>query len=250
MLDRYWRIFATGLSFVLFGLGGVILTLVLIPILVFTRDTEFRRKHGKRLLKRSFQLFSWGMQFLGVIELRVKGLSRLKSGGSLVLANHPSLIDAVILISLIENPNGIIKSSLLNNPSMFGLAKISGLLCNVEGPELIRKSIESIKSGDNLLIFPEGTRTPALNKISFKRGAAYIAIRGRLNLTPILIFTSEPVLRKGYSWYEVPSKKPIFDITVMDEINLASIVDVDGDLIIESEMLTEYLEELYVHELS
>lgn len=226
------------------------LTIALIPILIFTRDSEFRRKHGKKLLKRSFQLFVWGMQFLGVMELRVKNLAYLKPSGSLILANHPSLIDAVILISLIENPNGIIKSALFNNPSMFGLAKISGLLCNVEGPDLIRKSIESIRSRDNLLIFPEGTRTSVLNKISFKRGAAYIAIRGGLNITPVLISTSEPVLRKGYSWYEVPSKKPIFNISVMNEINVASIVDVDGDLIIESDMLTEYLEELYVHELS
>ena len=250
MLDRYWRIFGTGLSFALFGLGGILLTIVLIPILIVTKDGEVRRKYGKKLLKRSFQLFLWGMQFLGVIELQIKNMSRLKSGGSLVLANHPSLIDAVILIALIENPNGIIKSGLLNNPSMFGLAKISGLICNVEGPELIRKSIESLSGGDNLLIFPEGTRTPALNKIRFKRGAAYIAIKGRVNITPVLIFTSEPILRKGSSWYQVPSKRPIFNISVMDEINVALIANGGEDLIVASEMLTEYLEELYVHELS
>lgn len=250
MLDRYWRIFATGLSFAIFGIGGVILTIVLIPVLLFTGDSETRRRYGKKLLKRAFKSFLWGMQFLGVMELRIENTRYLKSGGRLVLANHPSLIDAVILISLIENPNGIIKSSLLNNPSMFGLAKISGLICNVEGPELIRKSIESIKSGDNLLVFPEGTRTKDLNKISFKRGAAYIAIKGGINITPVFISTSEPVLRKDFSWYEVPSIKPIFKVTIADEIEVASKVRMDGDLILESEALTEYLEELYLHELS
>lgn len=250
MFNRYWRIFATGLSFAIFGIGGVLLTALLIPILIVTRDTPVRRKYGKKLLKKAFQSFLWGMQFLGVMEFKARNLDLLQPGRRLVLANHPSLIDAVILISLIENPNGIIKSSLLNNPSMFGLAKISGLICNVEGPELIRKSIESISSGDNLLIFPEGTRTQDLNEISFKRGAAYIAIKGRINITPIFISTSEPVLRKGHSWYKVPLKKPIFNVCVADEIEVASIVNINGDLILESEMLTKYLENLYAHELS
>ena len=89
-----------------------------------------------------------------------------------------------------------------------------------------------------------------LNKISFKRGAAYIAIKGGINITPVFISTSEPVLRKDFSWYEVPSIKPIFKVTIADEIEVESKVRMDGDLILESEALTEYLEELYLHELS
>jgi hypothetical protein len=48
----------------------------------------------------------------------------------------------------------------------------------------------------------------------------------------------------------VPSIKPIFKVTIADEIEVASKVRMDGDLILESEALTEYLEELYLHELS
>ena len=248
-LNRYWRIFATGLSFAIFGLGGVVLTCTLIPILAFTSDSENRRKYGKKLLKKSFQCFLWGMQFLGVMNLQTKNLQRLKSGRRLVLANHPSLIDAVILIALIKNPNGIIKSNLFNNPSMYGLAKIAGLMRNVEGPELIRKSIESINSGDNLIIFPEGTRTKVLGEVVFKRGAAYIAIKGGFDITPVLIVTSEPVLRKDHGWYKVPLNKPLFTVSVMEEIKVSAKVRVEDDLILTAEELTEYLEEYYLHEL-
>lgn len=248
-MNRYWRIFATGLSFAIFGIGGVLLTVFLFPVLVFTKDCPMRRRRGKKLLKIAFQSFLWGMQSLGVMDLKVKHMDRLKSGGRLVLANHPSLIDAVILIALIDNPNGIIKSSLFNNPSMYGLAKIAGLMRNVEGPELIRKSIESISSGDNLIIFPEGTRTRVLGQVSFKQGAAYIAIKGGFNITPVLIVTSEPVLGKDHSWYKVPTKKPVFTVSVMEEIEVALKVKVGGDLILASEELTEYLEEYYSYEL-
>lgn len=249
MLDRYWRIFATGLSFAIFGICGVILTLLLLPVLFLTRETPARRRFGKILLKLSFQSFLWGMQLLGVMSLQTQNLNRLKSGGRLVLSNHPSLIDAVILIALIDNPNGIIKSSLFNNPSMYGLAKIAGLMRNVEGPELIRKSIESISTGENLIIFPEGTRTKVLGQVTFKQGAAYIAIKGGINITPILIVTSEPVLRKDHSWYKVPTKKPVYTVSVLDEVDVAAKVNLRGDLLIEAAELTEYLEEYFTHEL-
>ena len=249
VLNRYWRIFATGLSFAVFGLGGVLLTCALIPVFVLTQDCSTRRRYGKRLLKKSFQSFLWGMQILGVMKLEVEQMHRLKSGGRIVLANHPSLIDAVILIALIENPNGIIKSSLFNNPSMYGLAKIAGLMRNVEGPELIRKSIESIASGDNLIIFPEGTRTKVSGEVIFKQGAAYIAIKGGFDITPVLIVTSEPVLRKDHSWYKVPLNKPVFTVSVMEEIKVSTMVKAGDDLILATEELTEYLEEYYLHEL-
>lgn len=249
MLNRYWRIFATGLSFAIFGFCGIILTVILLPILLLTNETPARRKFGKILLKISFRSFLWGMQFLGVMGLKTKNLDRLKTGGRLVLSNHPSLIDAVILIAIIDNPNGIIKSSLFNNPSMYGLAKIAGLMRNVEGPELIRKSIESISTGENLIIFPEGTRTKVLGEVTFKQGAAYIAIKGKINITPILIVTSEPVLRKDHSWYKVPSKKPLFIVSVLDEVDVATKFNPRGDLLNEAAELTEYLEEYFTHEL-
>lgn len=249
VLNRYWRIFATGLSFTIFGLGGVLLTCALIPILVLTSDSVPRRKYGKILLKKSFQCFLWGMQFLGVMNLEAKNMYRLKSGGCLVLANHPSLIDAVILIALIDSPNGIIKSSLFNNPCMYGLAKIAGLMRNVEGPELIRKSIESLSAGDNLIIFPEGTRTKVLGEAVFKQGAAYIAIKGGFDITPVLIVTSEPVLRKDHSWYKVPLSKPLFTVSVMEEMKVAKTVRSGDELMLAAKELTEYLEEYYLHEL-
>ena len=252
MLGRYWRIFATGLSFALFGVGGIVLTILLIPILVVTKESVSRQRLGKQLLKKVFQGFLGSMRFLGVLELRVENLNRIKSSGSgnIILANHPSLIDVIVIFSLIDNPNGVIKPSILNNPCMFGLARISGLICNSEGTELIRRSIESLAIGDNLLIFPEGTRTKELNRVVFKRGAAYLAIKGEINIIPLLIAISDPFLWKGASWYKVPLKRPIITISAMDEIDVTSIVDKGSDIIVGSEKLTKHLEKLYMKEIS
>ena len=249
MLDRYWLIFATGLSFSIFGVCGVVLTIILLPILWVTPDSNYRQKIGKKFLKQCFKSFVWGMQFFGAISVKTEHLDLLKPSGTLVLANHPSLIDAVIIMALIENPDGIIKSSLFNNPCMYGLVKFAGLIRNEEGPDLIRKSIESIRNGNNLLIFPEGTRTIDLAKVNFKRGAGYIAVRGKINIVPVFVFLSEPALRKGMPWYRVPNKKPIFTISVRPEINTQAIANCNGDLILESEVLTKYLEVFFMREL-
>jgi 1-acyl-sn-glycerol-3-phosphate acyltransferase len=164
------------------------------------------------------------------------------------LANHPSLIDAIILFAIIDNPNGIIKSTLFNNPSMYGLAKIAGLMRNVEGPELIRKSIESISAGENLIIFPEGTRTKVLGQVTFKKGAAYIAIKGKFNIIPVTLVVSEPFLRKNQSWYDVPLKKPVLTVSVLNEIDVATDVNTNDDLLIEASKLTKYFEKNFTHE--
>ncbi len=249
MLNRYWRIFATGLSFAIFGFCGTLLTVFLLPVLVLTRESPARRKFGKILLKLSFQSFLWGIQLLGIIDLQTKNLDRLNFKGRLVLANHPSLIDAIILFAIIDNPNGVIKSTLFNNPSMYGLAKIAGLIRNVEGPELIRKSIESINTGENLIIFPEGTRTQVLGQLTFKKGAAYVAIKGKFKVVPVLIAVSEPFLRKNDSWYAVPSKKPIFIVSVLNEVDDFIRVNPRDDISSQSADLTKYLEKYFTYEL-
>jgi 1-acyl-sn-glycerol-3-phosphate acyltransferase len=180
------------------------------------------------------------------MSLETKHLDRLNSGGHLVLANHPSLIDVVILIALVNNPDGVIKAPLLYNPFTLGLLRFAGFIRNEEGPELVIQSINSIKNGNNLIIFPEGTRTKDLQELRFKRGASTIAIRGKINISPILIVTSEPVLRKGAKWYKVPYRKPVFSIVICETIDINNIVNFDGDLSIESRSLTRYLEDYFL----
>jgi 1-acyl-sn-glycerol-3-phosphate acyltransferase len=166
-----------------------------------------------------------------------------------VLANHPSLIDVVILIALINNPDGVIKAPLLYNPFTLGLLRFAGFIRNEEGPELVIQSIRSIKNGNNLILFPEGTRTKNLQELRFKRGASNIAIRGKINISPILIITSEPVLKKGTKWYKVPYRKPVFSIEVCETIRIADLVNLEGDLSIESRSLTRYLEDYFQRKL-
>jgi len=212
-INYLWRIVATGLSFTAFGIGGVIQWLLIFPCLnLFVRDPERRSRHARAIIHRSFALFIQLMRRMGVLTYDVRGAERLQRNGLLILANHPTLLDVVFLISLIPNADCIVRSGLARNLFTCGPIKASGYVCNDSGSGLVDDCLASVRTGKNLVIFPEGTRTSRDGHRHLQRGAAYIALRGSLNVTPVVIRCSPPTLSKGEPWYRVPPRS--FHVTV------------------------------------
>ena len=240
-LNHAWRVFATGLSFLSFGVGGVILWLLVFPVLALVvREPVRRSRLARAIIQRSFAGHIGLMHRLGVLTYEVHGLERLQRNGLLVLANHPTLIDVVFLVSLIENADCVVKSRLARNPFTRGPIRATGYICNDNGAGLVEDCIASVRSGKNLIIFPEGTRTPRTGPARLQRGAANIAVRGGLSVTPIRIRCSPPTLSKGEKWYLVPSRRFHVSIEVGDDLPMASFIDGTTEAI-ASRRLTEYL---------
>ena len=61
---------------------------------------------------------------------------------------------------------------------------------------LVEDCVAAVRGGGNLIVFPEGTRTPADGSISLKRGAANIAVRAPCDITPVLVRCAPPMLIK------------------------------------------------------
>ncbi|MCD2476569.1 1-acyl-sn-glycerol-3-phosphate acyltransferase, partial [Staphylococcus aureus] len=74
-------------------------------------------------------------------------------------------------------------------------------ICNDSGVGVIDDCIASLRAGNNLIIFPEGTRTTPGRPVQLQRGAANIAIRGRCDMTPVHIRCSPPALSKELPWW-------------------------------------------------
>lgn len=85
--------------------------------------------------------------------------------------------------------------------------------------------MRSLKDGNNLIIFPEGTRTPVQGANRLQRGAAHVAVRGRIDITPVHIHSSLPMLTKGTPWWKVPVRKPHFTIEVRPDIAVEEFCD-------------------------
>jgi len=242
--NRLWRVAATALCFACFGLGGLLLRVVVFPLFVLAvRDPARRSRLARALIHHLFRGFTWLMCTVGVCRLEVQGRERLARGGLLILANHPSLIDVVFLMSLVERPDCIVKAALARNPFTRGPVRAAGFVFNDSGPGLIDDAVASLRAGNNLIIFPEGTRTPrgaAIGKL--QRGAAHLAVRGGLAITPVRIHCQPPMLVKGEPWYRVPERAARFVIEVLDDIDIAP--DAEGAQALAARRLTDDLTRL------
>lgn len=220
LLNRFWRWFATGIFFVFFGLGGLVLSLLWFTLLrLVIRDPE--RLHAITLnsIKNSFRLFLNLLRLVGVLDYRIEGAELFKQDrGCLVIANHPSLLDYVLLASAMPRCDCIVKQALLKNPFVRGVIRSAGYLVNAESESLLRACEERLSAGGTILIFPEGTRTVQGKEITLQRGAANIALRTGCDIRLVHIACDPPMLTKQGRWYNIPPVKPQFVIKVKGKI--------------------------------
>lgn len=241
-LSRYWRVVATAFCFAVFGMGGLVVRCVVYPLLMLSvRNPQRRMALSQDVIHHSFRLFVALMAAVGVLTYELRGREKLKRRGMLVLANHPSLIDVVFLISFVRHANCIVKEKLVRNPFTSGPIRAAGFITNDGGAQLLDDCIATLASGNNLVIFPEGTRTPLDGQeVRLQRGAANIAIRGRVDVTPVHIHSSLPMLPKEIPWWQVPARRPHFTISVGDDIDVSQFCTMASDAL-AARHLTDHL---------
>ncbi|MCQ8889877.1 1-acyl-sn-glycerol-3-phosphate acyltransferase [Pseudoalteromonas carrageenovora] len=252
VLGLFWRIIATGLCFSIFGVGGLFLTLLVFPAQrLFQRCPIKQKENARAVVHYSFKFFVALMHYTGAIRFHIKDkvhLANLK--GELVLANHPSLIDVVVLISVIKNVDCVVKAHLFKNPFMRGVIKSTGYISNEDSQELLRECEQTLKRGNNLIVFPEGTRTVPHNTLKFKRGAANIALRCHAPITTVLIKMKPNTLTKGTPWYKVAPYQAHFSMQLAPHSFKSTIAYVSDVPAIQSRQLTKGLQQYFTKELS
>lgn len=207
-LARGWRIARTGVAFAVFGLGLLLLSLVgfrCLRLLPGTApDKELR---GQRLVHLGFRFFTWLMERLGLIRVVRIGTEALGGAGPrLVIANHPTLIDVVLLIACMPQADCVVKHAYWRSYLMRGVMTGAGYIPNLGGDALVNACVDRLRQGRTLLLFPEGTRSPQRQLGPFHRGAAHIAVRSGCDPVPVIIRCDPPALMKGTKWYEVPDR--------------------------------------------
>ena len=99
-----WRLVATALSFALFGLGGLCLRLVVFPLLgLVPGDARARRRRARAVVSWTLRRVVRFLYRTRVLTYEVEGAERLGRPGQMIVANHPSLIDVVVMIALIRD---------------------------------------------------------------------------------------------------------------------------------------------------
>jgi 1-acyl-sn-glycerol-3-phosphate acyltransferase len=243
-LARRWRALRTGLAFLSFGVGAIV---VAVLVWLVARGAHAGREvRAQRIVHGAFRLFAWWMTRLGLIRTAWIDPQRLDGQGPrLFVANHPTLIDVVLLLSRVPQADCIVKTAARRNPFMRGIVARAGYLANDEGDALVDACAARIAAGRSVVLFPEGTRSPRGGLRRFQRGAAHIALKSGCPIVPIVITCRPPTLLKGQPWHDVPDRRAAYVLRVVEPLDPARYLSADTPLPVAARRLTADLQALY-----
>jgi 1-acyl-sn-glycerol-3-phosphate acyltransferase len=224
-LDYAWRLVGTGLGFVVFLGGGLALAVIAFPLIdLLTPDALRRRERYNALTRRAFQAFIGMLTTLRVIAVKIDDpATLLASKGMIVVANHPTLIDVVLLSAFIPRAQCIVKRELWNSLFLGRLMRGSGYIPNdLEPDALVAACRAALADGRSLIIFPEGTRSRPGVPVHFQRGFAHLATLLEADIQLALISCAPPTLGKGEKWWAIPPRRPHFRVSSAGWIRAAS----------------------------
>lgn len=245
-LNHLWRVAATGFVFAVFGLGAILISATMFPLLrLSTWDRAVARRRIQRGMQITFKVYMDLMRVLGILTYSVEGLHRLREPGRLIIANHPTLIDVVFLGSLIPAVDCIVKKGLWRNPFLRWPVSWAGYIPNSEGEELIERCATSLRQGRSLLVFPEGTRTAPGRSMQVRRGSAHIALAADAEILPVTITCDPITLFRGNPWYRVPVRRFHMRVNVGQPV-VASAFRVPGEApSLSARRLSRWIQDYY-----
>ena len=155
-------------------------------LLVLLLPTLGARRSATRIAARTFF-------FLAGMPLRLRGLENLPNGQCVVVANHASYLDGVVMAAALPPRFGFVIKREMNE------VPVAGLLLRRIGSEFVdrfnrhkggtdaRRVLRTAANGHSLLFFPEGTFTSEVGLGKFHTGAFAIAARAGCPVVPAVI---------------------------------------------------------------
>ena len=196
-------------SLLLFAMFGLTWSVVAIPAYLL-----LPRQLGSRIGRLGFNRLTWlyvsWLALIGAYRLDLSAMDALRRGPAVILApNHPSMIDAVLILSAHPRIVCVMKSVLKKNVILGSGARLARYISNHPPRRMVLDAVVELQRGQSLLLFPEGTRTISAPVNSFTTSAGLIAKRAKVAVQTLIVETDSPFLSKGWS----PFHRPVLPIT-------------------------------------
>jgi 1-acyl-sn-glycerol-3-phosphate acyltransferase len=193
------------LGYASYFISKVIFVVLVFPVfLILLPFPRTQQRFLQVVTHRYLGFFSrrW-LPFLGAYRMaEISGLERALASRPVVLvANHRSLMDALLLIGLLPRTGVLIKSR-DTRKVMNGLLARYFDLVSIDRHSLesvsatLEKSRRLLADGKNLLVFPEGTRARSGRLQHFNRVAFDLALAARVPVVPVILHTPLPFMAK------------------------------------------------------
>lgn len=202
----YVLLFGLGLASVVWNAAAVLLY----PLLPAPRGREL----GRRAISVSYRFFWRVAQAVGMMRIDASALEPLRDevGGLVIAANHPSMLDALLIVAWLPRSVCIMKAALMGNVFLGAGARLARYIRNDSARGMIRGAVASLREGAQLVVFPEGTRTVSAPVNPFLPGATLIAHLAQVPVQTVIIETDSPYLRKGWPIWRTPPIPVVFTV--------------------------------------
>ena len=160
-----------------------------------------------RLFRVAMWIMAAGVRAAG-IRVVVEGMEHVPVGRSCIfLANHVSNLDPPVLLPMLPGRTSVLlKRSLMRIPILGTAMRLANFVPVDRGsrPEAAAASVaaaaEALRSGLNILIYPEGTRSRDGRLAKFKKGPFYLASDSGAPIIPVVITGTDTMMKKGTPW--------------------------------------------------
>lgn len=196
------------LGFMLLGVVCLSVTLLAFPLRVVL-PRALSKRVGRKLIAVGFRSYLRLLVVMGVCRFDLTALDALRDGPAMIIApNHPSLLDAVMILSRLPNAGCIMKAELVNNVFLGRGARLAGYIRNTPLRTMVQLAVADLHQGGPLLLFPEGTRSTRFPVGAMQGTAGLIAKHAGVPVQTVLIETDSGFLGKGWTLRWTP-KMPI-----------------------------------------
>jgi 1-acyl-sn-glycerol-3-phosphate acyltransferase len=200
-LAQYLVLYASLLVLALICLSWSLLTLPL--YLLVPRRAAIR--FGRYGIMAGFRLYGYWLTLVGAFRLDLSALDSLRGGPAVILApNHPSLIDAILILTRHPNLACVMKSDLMDNILFGPGARLARYINNSSTLRMVREAVADLKDGGTLLLFPEGTRSVRAPVGELKKSIGVIARQAQVPVQTLIIDMDCPFLGKARGLWARP----------------------------------------------
>lgn len=192
------------------GLGSLaVICLCWVPVALVLHPllpARWGQTVGRRMITGGFRFYLAILETLCACRFDLSELDRLRDDGPLIVAaNHPSLLDAVMIISRLPNAVCVMKAALMDNILFGAAARLARYIRNDAPLEMIIHARSALEAGAHLVIFPEGTRSVVVPVNPCTLSTGLIASRSGVPVQTVLIEFSSLYLGKRWPLFRRPS---------------------------------------------
>lgn len=224
----YWayravRVASVAFCFGAFWLGALLVGWLWLPwVVLWPGSRVVKMQRALRTVHWGFRFFHFTMHVLRLYH-RSSTFNVLRPGGVpsdtpvVLIANHPTLCDTTSIVSLFPNVVAVAQPAYAAQPLLKRLVRMCGFV--PVGIHMIKECEERLRMGFDVLIFPEGTRSPVGGPLhTFHRGAFEVAARAKVPVVLLKLTCSPPALSKRMPIWKYSDRMAMMTIEPIDTI--------------------------------